>query len=228
MSTPNVRTRRRKERKLWRTALVVSLLFHLLVLVFGGRRPIPLSPFAAAGPKAGDTRAARGGMQTMNITVPPPRPIVPPPMPVLAEIEFDPVEFDSEPQFDLAALLGERPGDGPPGLDGDGEGDGGDATEGTATVTPPKPRGMILPPDHKDLKDNEVTVWVFVNEHGQVVADSTRLEPPTRNRDLNRQLIQRAAQWIFLPATRHGQPVAAWTNFRFGLSGTGRTPSRDR
>ena len=228
MSTPNVRTRRRKERKLWRTALAVSLLFHLLVLVVGGRRPIPLSPFAAAGPKAGDARAARGGTQMMNITVPPPRPIVPPPIPVPAVVEFEPVEFDSEPQFDLAALLGERPGDGPPGLDGDGEGDGGEATEGLSSVTPPMHRGVILPPVHKDLKDNEVTVWVFVNEHGRVVADSTRLEPPTRNRDLNRQLMQRAAQWIFVPATRHGQPVAAWTKFTFGMSGPGRAPSPDR
>ena len=228
MSTPNVRARRRKERKIWRTALVVSLLFHLLVLVFGGRRPLPISPFAAAGPKAGDNRAARGGMQAMNISVPPPRPIVPPPIPVLAAIDFEPVEFDSEPEFDLAALLGENPGLGPPGLDEDGEGDGGEATEGSSSVSAPRPRGMILPPDHKDLSDNEVVVWVFVNEHGQVVGDSTRLEPPTRNRDLNRQLIKRAAQWMFLPATRGGQPVAAWTHFRFGMSGTGRAPSRDR
>ena len=228
MSTPNVRTRRRKERKLWRTALAASLLFHLLVLVFGGRRPIPLSPFAAAGPKAGDARAARGGMQTMNVTVPPPRPIVPPPMPVLAEIEFDAVEFDSEPQFDLAALLGERPGDGPPGLDGDGEGDGGEATEGTATVTPPRTRNVIYPPSHKALKGTEVKVWVFVNEHGQVVGDSTRLEPPTRDRGLNRQLVREAAQWLFYPATRYGQPVAAWYTVSIGLSGTGHDPSRDR
>lgn len=228
MSTPNVRTRRRKERKLWRNALVVSLLFHLLVLVFGGRRPIPLSPFAAAGPKAGDARAARGGTQMMNITVPPPRPIVPPPIPVLAEVEFEPVEFDSEPQFDLAALLGERPGDEPPGLDGDGEGDGGDATEGVSSVAPPKPKGMIIPPEHDVLKKTEIVVWVFVNEHGQVVADSTRLEPPTRNRDYNRQIISEAARWIFYPAHKGGQPVAAWTSFKFGMSGTRRTPSPDR
>lgn len=228
MSTPNVRTRRRKERKVWRSALVVSLLFHLLVFLAGGRRPLPIAPFAAAGPKAGDARAARGGMQAMDITVPPPRPIVPPPLPVPAAVEVEPLEFDTEPEFDLAAILGERPGVGPPGLDGDGEGDGGTESEGLGGIVAPKPRGMIMPPDHKDLKNTEVTVWVFVNEHGQVVADSTRLEPLTRNRDLNRQIIQRAAQWIFRPATRLGQPVAAWTNIRFGMSGTGRVPSRDR
>ena len=207
---------------------MASLLFHLFVLVASGRRPLPRPILAAAGPQAGDARAARGGMQAMNITVPPPRPVVPPPIPVPAAVDFEPVEFDAEPEFDLAAVLGELPGLGPPGLDGDGEGDGGDATEGLSSATLPIPRGMILPPDHKDLKDNEVTVWVFVNEHGQVIADSTRLEPPTRNRDLNRELLKRAAQWMFRPATRYGQPVAAWTSFRFGMSGTGRLPSRDR
>lgn len=227
MSTPNVRTRRRKERKLWRNALVVSLLFHLLVLVVGDRRPIPLSPFAAAGPKAGDARAARGGMQAMNITVPPPRPIVPPPLPTVSDVEFEPLEFDSEPQFDLAAVLGERPGVGPPGLDGDGEGDGGEATEGRSTVIPPKHKHVIYPPSHKALKGTEVNVWVFVNEHGQVVGDSTRLEPPTRDRGLNRQLIREAAQWLFYPATQYGQPIAAWASIKVGLSGTGRDPSLD-
>ena len=217
MSTPNVKTRRRKERKIWRTALVVSLLFHLLVLVVGGRRALPTSPFAAAGPKAGEARAARGGMQTMNITVPPPRPIIPPPVPVLAEIEFEPMEFDSEPEFDLGALLGEKPGPpGPPGLDGDGAGDGGEATEGRGAVSPPKPRGMIIPPEHKVLKETEIVVWVFVNEYGQVVGDSTRLDPPTRDRGYNRQIIKEAAQWLFYPATQYGQPVAVWFHFTFG------------
>lgn len=213
---------------MWRTALVVSLLFHLLVLVVGGRRPLPRSPLAAAGPKAGDARAARGGLQAMNITVPPPRPIVPPPLPVPATVEVEPMEFDTEPEFDLAAILGERPGIGPPGLDGDGEGDGGEATEGLSSVAPPKPRGMIIPPEHDVLKETEIVVWVFVNEHGQVVADSTRLDPPTRNRDYNRQILREAARWIFYPASKGGQPVAAWTSFRFGMGGTGRAPSPNR
>lgn len=211
---------------MWRIALVASLLFHLLVLLVGGRRPLPRSPLAAAGPNAGDARAARGGLQAMNIRVPPPRPIIPPPAPVLTAIEVDPVEFDAEAEFDLAAVLGEKPGDGPPGLDGDGEGDGGDATEGLSSVTLPRPRGVIIPPDHKDLK--EVTVWVFVNVEGRVVADSIRLEPRTGNRGLDRELVNEAAQWRFYPASRGGQPVAAWTSFTFKKGGTGRAPSPSR
>lgn len=227
MSTPNVRSRRRKERKLWRAALLASLLLHLLVLLAGGRRTLP-TPSAAAGPKAGDSRAARGGMQAMNISVPPPRLIVPPPVPVVTEIDLAELEFDSEPQFDLAALLGERPGDAPPGLDGIGEGDGGDAAEGVGGVIGAKPRGMIPPPDHDDLKGSEVTIWVFVSENGTVVGDSTWLEPPTRNRKLNQQIIREAAQWLFYPATRRGQPISAWFSYTVSMGGTGRAPSPQR
>lgn len=220
MNTPNVRVRRRKERKVLRIALAASLLLHLLVLVAGGRRPLPRSPLAAAGPEAGDARAARGGLQTMSIRVPPPRPIVPPPVPVLAEIDVEPVEFDLEAEFDLAAVLGEKPGDGPPGLDGDGEGDGGEATEGLSEVSPPRQRHLIYPPDHKDLR--KITIWVFVDEEGRAVADSTRLEPPTGNRSLNRQIIKEASQWRFYPAHRGGQPVAAWFSYTVSRGGTGR------
>ena len=69
---------------------------------------------------------------------------------------------------------------------------------------------MIIPPANKGLRGVEVQVWVFVNEHGRVVADSTRLDPPTRDRGFNRQLMREAAQWVFRPGTLDGKPVAAW------------------
>ena len=69
-----------------------------------------------------------------------------------------------------------------------------------------------MPPDHRDLQGT-IKVWVFVDAQGKVVADSTRLEPPTRNRDLNRQLIQEAAEWVFRPARKEGQAVASWFPF---------------
>lgn len=213
---------------MWRTALLASVLLHLLVLLGGGRLAPPTPTVAAAGPEAGDARAASGGLQAMSITVPPPRPIVPPPLPIVTDIEFDPVEFDSEPQFDLAAVLGERPGDAPPGLDGVGEGDAGDASEGVGGVIGAKPRGLIPPPNHDDLKGTEITIWVFVSEQGRVVADSTRLDPPTRNSKLNRQIIGEAAEWLFYPATRKGEPIAAWFSYTVSMGGTGRAPSRNR
>ncbi len=207
-----VAARRRKDRKLWRTAMAASLLVHLLALLLGGSPPIPPSPFAAAGPKAGDDRPAAGGMQALNVLVPPSVPLVPPPIPLPVEIEIAPVELAPEPVLEVAAVMGEQPGlPGPPGLsDGDGEGDGGTAAEGLRRVLPPTPRGMIIPPANKGLRGVEVQVWVFVNERGRVVADSTRLDPPTRDRSFNRQLAREAAQWVFRPGTLDGKPVAAW------------------
>ncbi len=215
----DVRSRRRKDRRLWRNAFFASLLFHLFVLLLGGRGPLPLSPFAAAGPKAGDDRAAAGGMQAVNVLAPPSRPVPPPEIPLAVEIDVDPVDLEQELTFDMAALLGVKPGPiGPPGLeDGDGEGDGGTATEGLRRLVPPTPRGMIIPPTDRSLRGTEVQVWVFVDEAGRVVPDSTRLDPPTRSRNFNRQLIREAAQWVFRPGHRDGRPVAAWYPYTISM-----------
>ena len=210
MSSPNVRSRRRKDRKIWRNALLASLLFHVLVFLVSGRRPIPTLPDVAGGPNA-DLRAARGGMEAMSIRIPPPRPLTPPALPIPTDIEVEPVDLDAEVDFDLAALLGDPGVPGPPGPDGDGEGTG---TEGQAAFTDARPRGMIIPPMQK--KKYATDVWVFVDESGRVVADSTRLDPPTKDRKLNRRLIEEAAQWRFYPATRNGQPVAVWYKYEVG------------
>jgi hypothetical protein len=69
---------------------------------------------------------------------------------------------------------------------------------------------MIIPPTNRDLRGSEIEVWVFVNEQGRVVADSTQLRPPTRDRRFNEQLTREAAEWIFNPARENGVPVAAW------------------
>ena len=171
-----------------------------------------MSPYAAAGPNAGDNRAASGSMQALRLALAPPRPIIPPrmPAPVLAEVE--PVEFDDNVEVDFSSLLGERPGEGEgPGLEeGEGRGDGGTAAEGRSRTIPPSPRSMILPPSNRSLRGKEVEVRVFVSETGRVVADSTRLLPPTSDSDFNRRLIQEAARWMFEPARRGGMPIATW------------------
>ena len=213
MSSSNIRARRRKDRRIWRNALLASLLFHFLVFVASSRRPIPTLPATAAGPNAADIRAASGGMQAMSISIPPPRPLTPPAIPIPTEIEVEAVDLDTEVDFDLAALLGEPATPGPPGLEEDGAGDGGVASEGLGGFIPPGPLHQVMPPSHKDLKKGSVTVWMFVDETGRVVADSTYLDPPTRNRKLNRQLIREAADCRFRPATRNGTPVAAWSSY---------------
>jgi hypothetical protein len=205
----SVKERKAAEGRVYRNALLISLLVHLL-LAFGWERdPVPISPFSAAGPRAGDDRAAAGGMQALNLAIPRPRPIVPPRVPIITLDHVEPVVVSLEPEVDLAALIGDGPGlDEGPGIEGGtGEGDGGTGDTGRFTVIPPSPRGMIIPPTNRSLRGSSVQVWVFVSAAGRVVPDSTHLSPPTRDRGFNRRLIEEAAEWVFNPATREGQPV---------------------
>jgi len=213
------RERRRRERRTWRNALVVSVLFHLLLFLGWRGNVIPESPFAAAGPRSGDNRAAAGGMQSITIHTPPPRPIIPPPVPIPVEVEVVPVEFEETVELDPASVLGEKPGEleGPGLENGDGKGDGGNAEEGLYRMQPATPRGMIIPPTNRDLRGTEVQVWVFVDERGRVVADSTRLDPPTRDRGFNRRLIEEAAEWVFRRAVDRGRPIASWFPYRITM-----------
>ncbi len=71
----------------------------------------------------------------------------------------------------------------------------------------------MIPEANFSLRGNPVQVWVFVDEQGRVVPDSTRLEPPTTNLNLNQRLIRDAAQWVFRPAQRRGNAVASWFNY---------------
>lgn len=232
---------RARGRRIWRLAFLLSLGVHLLIfLIFGGRLA-PRSPFAAAGPRRGDARAAAvgGGMQALNLRVVAPQPtqsvpvtvsvpevvVTPEPEPVpepepKPEVEPDP-EPTSKPE---QAEGGVAPGTGgaaqgvgiTSGVEGGtGQGDGGTDAEGRFRVVPPSPRGLILPPGDRPgrVRGKEVTVWVFVTEAGAVVADSTRLLPPTGDSKFDERLRKQAAQWVFQPARRDGVAVAEW--FRY-------------
>ena len=76
---------------------------------------------------------------------------------------------------------------------------------------------MIIPPDNDRLRGTEIQVWVFVDERGMVVADSTRLDPSTRDGDFNRRLIREAAEWTFRPAQQDGEAVASWFPYRIRM-----------
>lgn len=215
----SARDRRQRDRKIWRTGLLVSGLLHMLIFLGWRDAVIPLSPFAAAGPRAGDNRAASGALQALNVRTPPPVPVVPPPIPVEVAVEVEPVEFEPDVEFDVASVLGEEPGlDDGPGLEnGPGEGDGGTADEGLFEIQPATPRGMIIPPTNRSLRGTEVQVWVFVDERGRVVADSTRLDPPTRDGGFNRRLVREAADWSFRPAIDRGRAIASWFPYRIRM-----------
>ncbi len=212
----SVEERRRRERPVWRVALVLSLLVHLAVLLNLETASNLVSPFAAAGPRVGDDKAAAGSMQAMNMVVPPSVPIIPPPIPTPTIEPVEVLEFDEDARVLPAENLGVGlEGPGPVGLeDGTGAGDGGTADEGRFRMTPPTPRAMILPTFADALKERGVAIWVWVDVSGRVVADSTRLEPPTSDRKLNERLIAEAADWQFEPARQGGQAVASWYDYR--------------
>lgn len=214
-----VEERRRTERRIWQAGLALSALVHLLILVLW-RTSVPLpSPFAAAGPRAGDHRAAGGSMQALQLRIPPPTPIVPPPVPLPSLTLPEVLELETQPAVDLASALGQSAGQAQgPGLPGGtGRGDGGTAEEGYFRMIPPSPRGMIVPPSDRRLRGREIEVWVFVDETGRVIPDSTRLNPPTPDAALNRRLKAEAAQWVFEPARKGGKPVAAWFPYTISM-----------
>ena len=214
----DVRSRRSRENRIWRYAFLGSLLIHLCLFFLDGGARIPVAPLAAAGPRAGDDRPAAGGMQAISVVVPPTRPIERPFVPVLADIEVEPVEFDMDVTFEESALLGERPGDDVGKEAGDGEGDGGTGDGGGVTDSAPRMRHAVWPPE-APRGGLTLRVWVFVTEVGEVVSDSTRLDPPSRDRRFNDRLINEAADWKFHPATRNGMPVAAWYSYLLRVSG---------
>lgn len=210
-----------------RRGLLASVLFHvILFLIFGGRGTPPV-PFSAAGPRAGDDRAAAAGggaVQSVQLReVRPqevPRPEIPLPMPV--EFEVDPIESEIEPVAfsDLEGMLGDQRGpEQGAGIEGgEGRGDGGTASEGRFRVIPPSPRGMILPPSNRprSVRGKEITIYVFVTERGRVVPDSTLLRPASGDRSFDEELRRQAAEWVFEPARRGGQRIAEW--FRYTVS----------
>jgi len=227
--TPSAAERHdRSHRRAMRVGLVVSLLFHLAILFWARAERIPPSPFAAAGERTGDEQAAAGGgMQAVELRIAEPQPIPRPPEPILVpdiEVETpEPEETEVEP-VDLAALgqagttPGRSEGDSPGVEQGTGTGDGGTSDAGRFRVVPPNPRGLFIPPDApRSLRGRPVTVYVFVNDRGRVVPDSTRLSPSSGDRRFDRALIGRANEWRFEPAQREGRAVAEWFNWEFTL-----------
>ncbi len=226
-----VSDRRIRERRVWWVALGVSLLIHVLIFLLGPVGSIPYSPFAATGPADRDMYAAEGALQMVALSSAPPEAVQPPAIPEVDVTLPDPEVPDPDPileeEFEAPELpepgVGATEGDDPDEVadtgapDGSGVGDAGTADEGVSRLVPPSPRGMIIPPTHGSLRGREVEVWVFVNEDGRVVADSTELRPPTSDRGFNEQLMREAARWVFDPARRDGVPVPAWFPYTISM-----------
>jgi hypothetical protein len=228
----------REWHRVYAFGLLLAVLVHVLVLLSWRVTHHFDPPLSAAGPDAGDTAAAAGGdggMQVVQLQV---REAVPDPVAVvfvpeeIVVVEPEPAAVPEERPASPSPVAVVAPGTGTtgtggetgastgPGLsDGTGLGAGGSEAAGTESrLVSPRPRGMILPPTNRprDVR-GDVKVWVFVTAQGRVVADSTRLEPPTRDANYNRQLRRSAAEWIFEPGRRDGQPVPAWYSFEVTL-----------
>lgn len=218
--------------------LFIALLIHAALLVSLRTSDLPPMTLSAAGPQAGDYRAAAGGgggMEAVQIRVQeeqaPSEEVIPEPVPVPEiEIEIEPVPQPEPapsqvPQVAITApgqgTAGQGAGEGEtegPGLaDGRGHGGGGTDAEGASGMIAPRPRGLFLPPQGvpSDAKGREITVYVFVTDQGRVVPDSTRIHPATRDARFNRRLRDQASEWVFEPARRGGRTVSAW--FQYGL-----------
>lgn len=222
--------RRRWDRSL-RRALVASVVLHvLLLLLFRQSMVVPDVPQSAAGPDNADDRAAAGGgmeIVALRVVQPPPAPeeaFIPIPVPTPTEQpvpdpppEQEPAAPSSPQPIGQAPSPGEGrgPATGPGTETGTGSGSGGTGEEGTSRVSAPTPRGLILPPSDRPgrVRGNTVTVYVFVNDRGRVVSDSTRLAPSSGDRGFDNRLIRQAADWVFNPARRDGQPVAEWFQY---------------
>lgn len=228
----SIQDRRRHERKFWAFGALLSIVLHLLLLLVGNTGGGPEDPFSAAGPREQDDRAAEGAMRAVAFSSAPPATSVPVPVPVAEVVEPEPdPEPDPQPVREPEV---EEPPVTPPGqgtttgtdpaqsaaagvAGATGRGDGGTSDEGRFRLVPATPRGLIIPPTNRSLRGQQIQVWVYVNEQGRVVSDSTRLEPPTRDNRFNEQIRAEASQWIFQPAQQGGRPVASWFPYTISL-----------
>jgi hypothetical protein len=219
--------------------LLLAVVIHAALLISARSAALPPVTFSAAGPHAGDFRAAAGGgggMEAVQVRVreeqAPSEEAVPEPVPVPEiEVEVEPVPQPEPaparvPEMAIAApgvgTAGEGQGQGEapgPGIaEGRGAGGGGTEAEGASGLVAPRPRGLFLPPQGvpSDARGREITVYVFVAHDGRVISDSTRIHPPTRDARFNRRLRDQAAEWVFEPARRGGRAVPSW--FQYGLT----------
>lgn len=222
---------------MWRLALLISVGLHVLLFLLWPATRIPFDFDEAAGPGADDGRPAEGIMQVMALQSAPPDPVRPPPTVPVLDVDLpDPVDVepDALPEVDLTppeipepgrgATTGTDPDDadaaGLPGATGAGGADPSEAGRGR-TITP-MPMGVIIPPTDvpRSVRGTAVRILMFVNEEGRVVPDSTRLDPPTPDRDYNAALIHRANGWRFHPAREDGEAVASWFHYVIGPDGS--------
>jgi hypothetical protein len=209
-----IKDRHRRERKIWRNGIAMSVAVHFLVFFIWKITAIPVSPYMTSGPEQSDRTIDKSSLRALSIWVAPNLPIAPSPIPIPSQIDVQEVKLAQIIDRDPVSVLGEWPGpDKLPGLS-----DGlGMPHQGVSGWMPATPRDIIIPSNKRDLSGREIQVWVFIDESGGVIPDSTYISPATEDIDFNRRLIRQAAEWLFRPATRDGNPVVSWFTYRISI-----------
>lgn len=213
--TPSERNSAR-QRRAWWIGFGLSAAIHLLLL-FGFRTPASDGPGSlAAGPRAGDYRAAEGGGAMVALAITPPRPIEVPAPPADQPQMREP-EVDLQPErlilaASFAGPSGGIPGSGAgPGLPGaEGEGNAGNDRSGDDRRTFPTPRSIIPrwdPP--KELRGQRVTFRVRVDERGEPTGEIEVL-PEIADTEFARRVRKDLLTMDYLPGRQDGRPVADW------------------
>ncbi len=207
-----------RQRKAWWIGFALSAAVHA-VLLFGWRTPAPEGPGSlAAGPRAGDIRAASGGsaMTAIDIRMPQPIEVPEPPTrrpqlddPKLAVPEPDQRVLTASFQGPTGAAMSEgRDGSGLPNATG--AGDGGNDRQGRDRRTFPTPRSIIPrwdPPDA--LKGRRVTFRVRVNEQGEPTGE-IEVRPRIDETEFVRRVRDDLLTMDYLPGRQDGRPVTDW------------------
>jgi hypothetical protein len=209
-----IKDRHRRERKIWRNGIAMSVAVHVLVFFIWKITAIPVSPYMTSGPAQSDRAIDESSLRALSIWVAPSLPIAPSPIPIPSQIDVQEVKLAQIIDRDPVSVLGEWPSpDKLPGLS-----DGlGMPHQGVSGWMPATPRDIIIPSNKRDLSGREIQVWVFIDESGGVIPDSTYISPATEDIDFNRRLIRQAAEWLFRPATRDGNPVVSWFTYRISI-----------
>jgi hypothetical protein len=86
-------------------------------------------------------------------------------------------------------------------------------------VLPAALDSLVLPPPDRpiDLRGQMFAIRLFVDAHGGVVLDSTRIDPPIADRGYDRAFRGRLARYRFRPALLRGCAVPSWFVIRLTL-----------
>ena len=192
----------------------MSVAVHFLLFFIWKITAIPISSSMPLGAEQSEGAVDEGSLRALSIWVPPKLPVSPSPIPIPSQIDIRETKLPQITEREAVSALGKSPSlDKPLGLrDGFGT-----TYQGTSDWMPATPRDMIIPSNKHDLNGKEIQVWVFVDESGGVIPDSTYIDPVPENEDFNRRLIRQAAEWLFRPATRDGKPVASWFTYRIAI-----------